>query len=191
MWMSALREPQNKLYFRAEVTGLPAQSNVWVHVVDAHLSAPACTGRGQPGRDARDRTARAGCGIQILWPHGSAPVNEANLANISVDLFRAGTLVRLAPAATSPQWSPEVWLVRALNNDPGERIVRGVLRLETAPAPIGTSTTSTSAPRVTRTTSCTFGSRWTALSLRSSFWTHGLDADLSAAPGRALGDCSA
>ncbi len=190
--VSAARNPQNKLYFRVEVAGLPAQSNVWVHGVDArtYLPRPAQATANQAVTAAtapRELDAR----IQILWPHGGAPVSEADLANISVDLFRAGTLVRLAPAATSPQWSPEVWLVRARNNDPGERIARGVLRLEHgAIAHWDFNDIDVSAARDPEN-KLHFWVQVDGIITRSSFWTHGLDARTYLPhPDVLLGDCS-
>ncbi len=175
--VSAARNPRNKLYFRVEVAGFPAQSNIWVHGVDArtYLPRPAQATAEQAVTSAtapREVDAR----IQILWPHGGAPVSEANLANISVDLFRAGTLVRLAPAVTTSQWSPEVWLVRALNNDPGERVARGMLRMENgAIAHWDFNDIDVSAARDPGN-KLHFWVQVDGLITRSSFWTHGLDA---------------
>ena len=58
--------------------------------------------------------------IEILWPHGGAPVLEADGANIAVWLFQQGTL-KLQPC----QWSPTVRLWRSLNNQPAEMIAVG------------------------------------------------------------------
>ncbi|MBI4301621.1 MAG: hypothetical protein HY664_03360 [Chloroflexi bacterium] len=58
--------------------------------------------------------------IEILWPHGGAPVTEADQANISAWLFYPGTL-DLTPC----QWNPEVQLWRSLNNGPAQLVALG------------------------------------------------------------------
>jgi hypothetical protein len=190
--VSTARNPRNKLYFRVEVAGFPARSNVWVHGVDArtYLPRPAQATETQavtPATAPQEVDAR----IQILWPHGGAAVSEANLANISVDLFQPGTLVGLAPAATTPRWSPEVWLVRALNNDPGERVARGVLRMENGSiAHWDFNDINVSAARDPEN-KLHFWVQVDGLITRSSFWTHGLDARTYLPhPDVLLGDCA-
>ncbi len=129
---SPARDPQNKLYFSLRVEGFPYRSNIWVHGTDARTFMP------QPAQAVADQTITAGTAprqldarIQILWPHGNAPVAQASLANLSVDLFRRGTLIRLMPGgAGTTQWVPKVWLLAARNNDPGQRVAQGVLRIE-------------------------------------------------------------
>ena len=51
--------------------------------------------------------------IEIVWPHGGAPVTEADRANISAYLFHPGTL-DLAPC----QWRPTVRLWAAVDSEP-------------------------------------------------------------------------
>lgn len=58
--------------------------------------------------------------IEILWPHGGAPVTEADRANIGVWLFYPNTL-KLTPC----QWSPRVQLWRSLNNEPARLVALG------------------------------------------------------------------
>jgi photosystem II stability/assembly factor-like uncharacterized protein len=53
--------------------------------------------------------------IEIVWPHGWAPVSEARQANIGLRLFRPGSL--LPPPCT---WTPEVTVWQALDTDPAE-----------------------------------------------------------------------
>lgn len=55
--------------------------------------------------------------IEIVWPHGNAPVTEASKANIAVWLFQSDT-----DKLQSCQWSPTVRLWRSLNNEPGEMV---------------------------------------------------------------------
>ncbi len=99
--VSAARDPKNKLYFSVRVAGQSYRANVWVHGVDARTYMPlplqpdgvlpVSPNAVPPEIDAR---------IQIVWPHGGAPVTEANLANVSADLFAHGTRKRLGIAAT-------------------------------------------------------------------------------------------
>lgn len=58
--------------------------------------------------------------IEIVWPHGGAPVTQADEANIGAWLFQPGTL-NLVPC----QWNPKVQLWRALNNEPARMVAQG------------------------------------------------------------------
>lgn len=55
--------------------------------------------------------------IQIVWPHGNAPVHLARLANITVYLFEPGGR-RTVPC----DYTPTVRLWRALNNNPATNV---------------------------------------------------------------------
>jgi hypothetical protein len=54
--------------------------------------------------------------IQIVWPHGGAPVEQAEKANITAVLFRHGTTEAIPPDL---DWQPTVRLYTALNTDVG------------------------------------------------------------------------
>jgi photosystem II stability/assembly factor-like uncharacterized protein len=65
--------------------------------------------------------------IEVVWPHSSAPVPEARLANIGLRLFTPGSLLQ-PPCG----WSPEVTVWQAEDNSPakpldaaGQRTVDG------------------------------------------------------------------
>ncbi len=58
--------------------------------------------------------------IQIVWPHGGAPVTVAEKANVGAYLVRRGTL-RPGPC----QWHPTVYLWRAVNNDTARIVATG------------------------------------------------------------------
>jgi beta propeller repeat protein len=76
-------------------------------------SAPMPPAIGDPGAaDAR---------IEIVWPHGGAPVTEADRANIVSWLFQPGTMDLAAC-----QWNPNVQLWRAVNSEPAERVATGL-----------------------------------------------------------------
>ena len=94
--VSAARDPKNKLYFSARVSGVACRANVWVHGVDARTYLPVPlepdgTLQVLPTAVPPEIDAR----IQIVWPHGGAPVTEAGLANVTADLFAQGTRTRL------------------------------------------------------------------------------------------------
>ncbi|MBI4321134.1 MAG: hypothetical protein HY675_21805 [Chloroflexi bacterium] len=61
--------------------------------------------------------------IEIVWPHGNAPVMEAERANIGAWLFLPGTM-----HLTACQWQPQVQLWKALNNEPAKLIAVGQLQ---------------------------------------------------------------
>ncbi len=58
--------------------------------------------------------------IEIVWPHGGAPVSQATLANIGTYLLHKGTL-KPAPC----QWRPPVQLWAAVNSSPARIVATG------------------------------------------------------------------
>lgn len=58
--------------------------------------------------------------IEIVWPHGGAPVTEAERANVGFYLLQPGTL-RPAPC----QWQPEVLLWGATDQEPVRLLATG------------------------------------------------------------------
>lgn len=120
--VSAARDARNKLYFYVSVAGVQTRSNVWVHAQDGRTwfpeqDVPAAAGYTGSPVDAR---------IEILWPHGGAPVSRADRANLTAILTRPGTL-----ESVSPDWSPTVRLWRALDNGVLEEVAVGEKRLVT------------------------------------------------------------
>ena len=63
--------------------------------------------------------------IEIVWPHDNAPVNEANLANITAYLFQDP----LAHTAVPCTWNPTVHLWAAYDNEPARPIAIGSKRV--------------------------------------------------------------
>jgi len=55
--------------------------------------------------------------IEVVWPHGFAPIEEARLANVGIRLFMPGSL---QPPACG--WRPQVVLRRALNTEPAQPV---------------------------------------------------------------------
>ena len=87
--VSAANNLENKLNFFVTVDGYETHRNIWTHGADARTLAPEqdvptdVTHNMPPSVDAK---------IEILWPHGNAPITEAQLANISGMLFEQNTL---------------------------------------------------------------------------------------------------
>jgi hypothetical protein len=109
--VSAAQDPQNKLTFFVMVDGTRTYHNIWVHAQDAR------TVLAQPDQPASvlERTPEAVDGrIEIVWPHGGAPIAEADLANITTYLFEADSLNAISPGTG---WDPTVSLHRALNTE--------------------------------------------------------------------------
>ena len=190
--VSAARDPKNKLYFSVRLAGALYRANVWVHGVDARTYMPlpviptgtqAITAAGAPAAlDAR---------IQIVWPHGGAAVEQANLANVSADLFAHRTRVALIPAGSGAgAWAPAVWLVRALNNDAGVRVSAGVLRRDSTGVHWDFNDVDVSAARDPQG-KLHFWVEVDGVLTHSNFWTHGVDARTYLPnPDVPLGDCA-
>jgi hypothetical protein len=109
--VSAAQDPQNKLTFFVMVDGTRTYHNIWVHAQDAR------TVLAQPDQPASvlERAPEAVDGrIEIVWPHGGAPIAEADLANITTYLFEADSLNAISPGTG---WDPTVSLHRALNTE--------------------------------------------------------------------------
>jgi hypothetical protein len=188
--VSAARDPKNKLYFTLQVAGYPYRANVWVHGVDARTFMP------QQIRPESNVQVAADAGpaeldgrLQILWPHGGASVAEANLANLTADLFQHGTRLRLTPKSVGNAWQPAVWLVRSVNNDVGERVARGVPRLEGGGARWDFNDVDVS-PAREPSSKLHFWVEVDGARTYSNFWTHGVDArTYFPNPDVLLGDC--
>ena len=168
--VSAARDARNKLFFSVSVAGVPTHSNVWVHAQDGRTwfptqDVPTAAGyRGSP-LDAR---------IEILWPHGNAPVRHAGLANLTAMLFRPGTL-----ESVSPDWSPTVRLWRALDNGVMEQVGIGVKRLVTRNAvtyPVWDFNNIDVAAAQDAAHKLIFTLTVDGVEAHSSVWVHGVDA---------------
>ena len=190
--VSAARDPKNKLYFSVRLAGSPYRANVWVHGVDARTYLP------QPVKPGGTQAVAAGSApseldarIQIVWPHGGAAVEQATLANISADLFARGSRVALVPSGSgAAAWAPTVWLVRALNNDVGVRVVRGQARRDGAVVHWDFNDVDVSAARDPQS-KLHFWVEVDGIRTYSSFWTHGVDARTYLPnPDILLGDCA-
>ena len=117
--VSAARDPKTRLYFFVALDGVPGRTNVWAHGSDSRTNFPR---RDEPAGIALGPTGPQGveAKIEIVWPHGDAPIDEARLVNVSALVFRAGTLL-----SVPPEFAPRVRLLRSLNNGYLEPIAVG------------------------------------------------------------------
>lgn len=72
-------------YFFVETEGVDHRSNVWAHSIDPRTYLRF---QGPADRIGDSTLDAADAFIQIVYPHDGAPVTEARLANIGVDLFK-------------------------------------------------------------------------------------------------------
>lgn len=117
--VSAARDPRNKLFFQISVDGSAARSNVWTHGADARTIFPAADV--PTGVSA---ITQADAKIEIVWPHGNAPVTQARKVNMTAMLFQRGTLIGAGEAV-----NPGLRLYRALDSEPGEFVANGTRRI--------------------------------------------------------------
>jgi YVTN family beta-propeller protein len=110
--VSAARDPMVKLAFFVTVDGVQTYHNIWIHAADARTVFPQSD---VPSATIQWRPSTVDARIEIVWPHEGAPLQDAQLANITTYLFAAGGKQALSPALT---WRPTVRLHRSLNNDP-------------------------------------------------------------------------
>jgi hypothetical protein len=189
--VSAARDPKNKLYFSVRVTGQSYRANIWVHGVDARTYMPLPLQPDgvlpvSPDAVPSEIDAR----IQIVWPHGGAPVTEAKLANVSADLFAHGTRKRLGIAAAGAPWQPAVWLLRAVNNNVGERAAQGVPRDAGDGSVHWDFNDVDVSPARDPSSKLHFWIEVDGVRTCSNFWTHGVDARTYLPnPDVLLGDC--
>ena len=121
--VAAARDPRKKVYFRLSMDGKRESTNVWAHAADARTFMPrpdvptGVLAAMPPSVDAK---------IEIVWPHGNAPVDRAEKVNIVAYLFEHDGL-RSVPAAFDGQ----VVLQRSLNNGPGQAVALGDKELRT------------------------------------------------------------
>jgi hypothetical protein len=190
--VSAARDPGSKLYFSVRVAGSASRANVWVHGADARTLMPQpYQAEAELSVSAANAPAEVDARIQILWPHGGAPISHASRGNLTADLFLPGTRKRLAPADSGLSWRPAVWLVRAIDNGVGERVALGALRVESnGVAHWDFNNVDISAARKA-TSKVHFWLELDGIQTHTNFWTHGLDARTYLPdPEPPLGDCA-
>lgn len=123
--VSAARNPANRINFFVTVDGVETRRNIWTHGAEARTLAPQQSAPSSvltapaPAYDAR---------IDILWPHGSAPVTEAQLANLSATLYRQGALQAVGPALQPRPTARLHWALNNGVNPPPDRAPFGVPR---------------------------------------------------------------
>ena len=127
MDVSAARDAANKLTFFVTVDGVETLHNIWVHAADARTIFPQ---QDVPKGVASTRPPAVNAQIEIVWPHDNAPIEQAQLANITGYLLVPATGEALSPGL---DWLPVVRLHRSLNAEseaPGTDVV-GVPRTVT------------------------------------------------------------
>lgn len=122
--VSQARDSLNKYFFRVAVEGINSSGNVWAHGSDARTHFPKTdipTGILSAAPTAVDGK------IEIVWPHGNLPVDEATKVNVGVYLFGHGTLNSVPGNYDRP-----VRLLKMLNNGVEREVALGekVMRTE-------------------------------------------------------------
>jgi len=115
--VSAARDPNKKIYFRLSIDAKREATNVWSHASDARTFMP------QPDRVTGVLSANptaVDAKIELVWPHGNAPVDRAERANVVAYLFEQGG-TRSVPVGFDGQ----VVLHRSLNNGAGQAVALG------------------------------------------------------------------
>ncbi|NOX62089.1 MAG: DNRLRE domain-containing protein [Chloroflexi bacterium] len=106
--VSAANDPANKLNFFVTVDGLETRRNIWTHGADARTFAPV---QDVPVAALTSLPRAIDAKVEIVWPHGGAPVEEAKLANITAYLFSHNTFNAVGPDVQSPPAARLFWSV--------------------------------------------------------------------------------
>lgn len=115
--VSAAKDPKKKVYFRLSVDGKRDATNVWSHASDARTFMPQPD---VPAGVAAAAPASVDAKIEIVFPHGNAPVDKADKVNVQAYVFERGTN-RSVPL----NFDGQVVLWRSLNNGPAEPVALG------------------------------------------------------------------
>jgi YVTN family beta-propeller protein len=92
--VSATRDLANRLAFFVTVDGVETRHNVWTHAADARTIFPQ---QDVPAGVVGALPAALDARIQIVWPHGGLPAEQAELANVTAAPFRRGTRLAIPP----------------------------------------------------------------------------------------------
>lgn len=115
--VAAANDPNRKVYFRLAMDGKREATSVWAHGADGRTILPKPK---EPVAVLAAMPAAVDARIQIVWPHGGAPVEKADRANIAAYLFEQG-----GDAAIPTTFDGQVILYRSINNGPGEPVALG------------------------------------------------------------------
>ncbi len=121
--VSAARDPNHRYYFWTTVDGQATNATIWAHGADARTFFPR---QDVPTGVLPNAPTAVDAKIEIVWPHGNAPVAQATVANVGVELFGHGTL-QSAPTT----FSSTVRLFRSVNSGPMELVATGDRVLQT------------------------------------------------------------
>ncbi len=111
--VSAARDVSGKVYFLVTVEGVDTATSVWAHAADARTYFPE---QEVPSGVAAGTVDAVDARIQIVWPHdrqgNEATVDQADLANVAVTLFKHGTRLSVPTS-----WAGQVALYGAWNSE--------------------------------------------------------------------------
>lgn len=119
--VSVARDSSHKISLFVTTSAVPVAHNIWTHAADARTNLPYPQ---LPTGLADDAPRAVDALIQIVWPHGSAPVDQAEKANITAVLFRYNTTEAFAPDLG---WQPTVRLYSSQNTDVGPLEGQGLI----------------------------------------------------------------
>jgi hypothetical protein len=121
--VSAARDPNHRYYFWATADDQPTNATIWAHGADARTNFPK---QDIPTGLLTASPTSVDAKIEIVWPHGSATVDQATQANIGVQLYGHGTT-----QSVQADYPNTVRLYRSVNNGPMEVAATGDLVLQT------------------------------------------------------------
>lgn len=119
--VSAARDTPHKLSFFVTVEGVRSLPNIWTYGADVRTIFPQVD---VPVEVVTRIPAALDARIEVVWPYGGRPVEEAQLANITAYLFEAGTLRALSADLHT---LPKVRLHWSVNNETESRHAVGIL----------------------------------------------------------------
>jgi hypothetical protein len=122
--VSAARNPSHRYYFWTTVDGQATNATIWAHGADARTIFPQ---QDVPSGLLAAAPSDVDAKIEIVWPHDSAPVAKATLANVGVELFGHGT-----QQSVPVEFGSTVRLYRSVDNGPMEIVATGDRAVQTA-----------------------------------------------------------
>jgi hypothetical protein len=121
--VSAARDPSHRYYFWVSDDNQRVNSTIWSHGVDARTFFPQ---QDVPTGVLTQTVTAVDAKIEIVWPHASAPVSQATLVNVGVELFAHGTL-----QSVPVDFGRSVQLYQSTNTGGLEPIAMGTRVLQT------------------------------------------------------------
>jgi hypothetical protein len=119
--VSAARDPAHKVTLFATTSDAPTAHNIWTHAADGRTLLPYPA---QASGLVEAIPQEVDGYIRIVWPHNDAPVEQAEMANITAVLFEHGSTKAIPPQLG---WTANVRLYSALNTDVGQLQGQGMI----------------------------------------------------------------